>query len=557
MPKKRKKESNLFLKIVLFVVISYTFVVYSLPKITTYYNYKTADLSKNSQWHKDASAYLSLYFKSKELAGMGKEEDALKLLHEAMEYEPAHGKVYLMTGVVYMDLKKYELAEKYYLESLNHYFGATNKSIAHNNLGELYLDQYSYFKKAIIHFQKAIDAIESGKSEYIHPATGLIRALVYNNEYEKAKLALDQYKCDTSYCTWLQKTQDIPDYPVQDNEKRKIRHFFSDGHIREWQSKIGGWQRHGFARTYSDTGILLSHQMYIDGDLHGVTQEFNEQGELNQEIRYDHGVLMDEDGRPFSGVKKHMYTDLKYGGEIVYLNGVAHGSMKTYDRKGRLKMEATMKEGKPTGVSKVYYQNGQLNVESYHDIKDGIVMKKYHENGKVKEEYVVEDGKYSNVFTYDESGILIGDAMYPEVQAVEIVSAGQIKRDQLEKESKQLKRGGSICQLLDQPEFVHLTDEVTASKGDAFGIAFKVAGVPAEGMVQLKIKYIHPPLQDPTKDQMVTMEGHDLFARIDQVRTAGWVFDYDWELVPGEWRIQLFHEDQLMAEKIFNVTLTE
>ena len=49
----------------------------------------------------------------------------------------------------------------------------------------------------------------------------------------------------------------------------------------------------------------------------------------------------------------------------------------------------------------------------------------------------------------------------------------------------------------------------------------------------------------------------DMRAYVGVLETVGWYFGEEWEIVPGEWIIQIKHNDKILAEKKFNIITEE
>lgn len=97
------------------------------------------------------------------------------------------------------------------------------------------------------------------------------------------------------------------------------------------------------------------------------------------------------------------------------------------------------------------------------------------------------------------------------------------------------------------------TTDIRASRGTSFGIRVKFTGEPAGVIVPCTAKCFHPKFADPTTQRTSEVEQWENFGTIGSAGYIGYTFDYEWELVPGQWTIQLFVGSKLKAEKTFNV----
>jgi hypothetical protein len=60
-------------------------------------------------------------------------------------------------------------------------------------------------------------------------------------------------------------------------------------------------------------------------------------------------------------------------------------------------------------------------------------------------------------------------------------------------------------------------------------------------------------LKNPKSDSNQTRGEHSLFATIGQINYRGYVFENDWELVPGAWTIELWDGKRKLASQTFDV----
>lgn len=115
---------------------------------------------------------------------------------------------------------------------------------------------------------------------------------------------------------------------------------------------------------------------------------------------------------------------------------------------------------------------------------------------------------------------------------------------------------GYITVSNDGPGFViKSTDRIPATRGTAFGFTFIVSGKENHN-IPLIIKCDHPPITNP-KTQVTTTS--DEWPQQEKVNcskfltSTGWIFDNDWEIVPGEWVFQVYYNGEKLAEKALTV----
>ena len=95
-------------------------------------------------------------------------------------------------------------------------------------------------------------------------------------------------------------------------------------------------------------------------------------------------------------------------------NGELHGMSYSYDENGKVIEEITYNKGLKEGPSKTYHKSGALSAElNYKNDKFEGIQKYYYENGKLQAEIPTRKGVIDGVAKlYDESGKLIEEATF-------------------------------------------------------------------------------------------------------------------------------------------------
>ncbi len=99
------------------------------------------------------------------------------------------------------------------------------------------------------------------------------------------------------------------------------------------------------------------------------------------------------------------------------------------------------------------------------------------------------------------------------------------------------------------------TTKIEASPGIRFGIRFKLAGEPYGEVVSCTTRVIHPKLTNPRTGRTTEIDEWQDRTRIGYITYTGYRFDSPWELVPGEWKIQVLHGATVVAEKAFQISV--
>ncbi|HSP87390.1 MAG TPA: toxin-antitoxin system YwqK family antitoxin [Ignavibacteriaceae bacterium] len=129
------------------------------------------------------------------------------------------------------------------------------------------------------------------------------------------------------------------------------------------------------------------------------------------EVKFD-APIYDSTGNLFTGTKKETINGKTI--EYDFVNGKKHGSFKIYYENGNLEMEGQIKENKNDGHWKYYYQDGTL--ESEGNFANDLIEGKwswFYPTGKIKETAEYKNGlREGNTIVYDEDGKIISEKMY-------------------------------------------------------------------------------------------------------------------------------------------------
>jgi hypothetical protein len=108
--------------------------------------------------------------------------------------------------------------------------------------------------------------------------------------------------------------------------------------------------------------------------------------------------------------------------------------------------------------------------------------------------------------------------------------------------------------------FVSKSTEVAGQVGTQFGIEFRIDGNPVGDGVTLHMVLNFPPqgIRNPnTGDIMHTANIAFPNLKIGALCLVGYGFDNAWEIVPGVWTEQIWHQDRMLAERTFTVSKPE
>jgi hypothetical protein len=141
-----------------------------------------------------------------------------------------------------------------------------------------------------------------------------------------------------------------------------------------------------------------------------------------------------------------------------------------------------------------------------------------------------------------------------KVERIDIVEAG-LYRAQTASIAEAPDTASRQRNILSETVLLAPTTRVEAKIGVHFGIRYRVVGRPNNATVKLvsATQYPAPGLKNPKSDSNQTRGEHSLFATIGQINYRGYVFEHDWELVPGAWTFELWDGKRKLASQTFEV----
>jgi hypothetical protein len=102
---------------------------------------------------------------------------------------------------------------------------------------------------------------------------------------------------------------------------------------------------------------------------------------------------------------------------------------------------------------------------------------------------------------------------------------------------------------------VHLmeTKVVRGRLGESFGLEYRIIGTPDCSPVRVVVMIEHPLLINPKNGRRATVTRFATLGSIGAIQYAGWEFDAEWQIMPGEWTWKLGVNDKVYLEKVFLV----
>ena len=110
--------------------------------------------------------------------------------------------------------------------------------------------------------------------------------------------------------------------------------------------------------------------------------------------------------------------------------------------------------------------------------------------------------------------------------------------------------------VVDKVEFYARTNRVPARIGTRFGMRYVVVGSPQDQNVGVRVvwKLPAPGLRNPKTGNVYRETNEDVTKTIGyRDSLTGYRFDDDWELVPGDWTLELWAGGRMLATRTYTV----
>jgi hypothetical protein len=140
-----------------------------------------------------------------------------------------------------------------------------------------------------------------------------------------------------------------------------------------------------------------------------------------------------------------------------------------------------------------------------------------------------------------------------DAQGIDIGRYGIYKADIVKKEDSE-KAAAGYKTISENAVFLKQTDTIEAVVGTKFGFEYVINGSPEDAVLDITVRYVHPPITNPATGKTVTSQEIITPGRsIGKPELIGYSFDEAWEIADGQWTIQLFYGDRKLAEKTFTI----
>ncbi len=109
--------------------------------------------------------------------------------------------------------------------------------------------------------------------------------------------------------------------------------------------------------------------------------------------------------------------------------------------------------------------------------------------------------------------------------------------------------------IIDKPSFYSDESRVPAQLGVRFGFQYRLIGSPQGREARLRgvWRIPDPGITNPVNGNTYRESARDFTALIGDTQIHGYGFDQPWEIVEGEWILEVWHNERLLASRSFMV----
>lgn len=102
-------------------------------------------------------------------------------------------------------------------------------------------------------------------------------------------------------------------------------------------------------------------------------------------------------------------------------------------------------------------------------------------------------------------------------------------------------------------KLIKKTDKIPAAIGKKFGFRYIVKGTPEGAQAMVTVNLLTPGLRRQGVGSNSYRESWTVPKPIGKITYDGFLFENDWELVPGKWTFQIFYDGRMLGERSFEI----
>lgn len=145
-------------------------------------------------------------------------------------------------------------------------------------------------------------------------------------------------------------------------------------------------------------------------------------------------------------------------------------------------------------------------------------------------------------------------AQQGKLDRIEIIQSGLYTASIVRRDSS-LGTPTGKASIVESPSFYSDTTRVPAQAGIRFGFQYRLIGSPSGREVPLRAVWQIPApgITNPVNGNVYRESTREFTATIGETQIHGYGFDQPWEIVEGEWVLEIWHEKRLLASRTFQV----
>lgn len=113
--------------------------------------------------------------------------------------------------------------------------------------------------------------------------------------------------------------------------------------------------------------------------------------------------------------------------------------------------------------------------------------------------------------------------------------------------------GTGVTTMVSNETLLQETRVIPARVGVEFGYRYQITGVEPGSEITLLYVLKRPPLVHPDTGDISRMDRHEKTSAAGEADFDGYGFEFDWEMVSGEWSFEIYDRDRLLSAQSFTV----
>jgi len=145
-------------------------------------------------------------------------------------------------------------------------------------------------------------------------------------------------------------------------------------------------------------------------------------------------------------------------------------------------------------------------------------------------------------------------AQRARIDRIVIVESGLLEARKIDQVATPGTASGHTS-VLDSVVFYESSRRVPARVGVQFGVRYRIAGAPAGQEATIRTKWLIPApgMRNPLTGVITRIDEADETVTVGTDRLAGYKFGQAWEVVPGQWTLELWSDGRQLGSVTFTV----